>query len=62
MFVFKKESIRTVALIYVDGILLIDNNIDKINKVKTHLQNRFSIKDLGPLKYLLEQVGFAVKI
>lgn len=36
-----------------DDILLMGNDTRKINQVKVNLQNHFSIKDLGPLKYFL---------
>ncbi|XP_024978988.1 uncharacterized protein LOC112516198 [Cynara cardunculus var. scolymus] len=41
------------ALIYVDDVIMVGNNDAKIHDVKRHLNNRFSIKDLGPLKYFL---------
>ncbi|KAI3723909.1 hypothetical protein L2E82_35671 [Cichorium intybus] len=53
MFVYKTEKIHIIALIYVDDILLMGNDIQKIEEVKTNLQNKFSIKNMGPLKYFL---------
>ena len=47
----------TAPLIYVDGIMLVDNNLQEIQRVKTHLHNLFSIKDLGTLCYFL---GFEI--
>lgn len=41
------------ALIYVDDVILVGNNMKQIARTKTHLDKEFSIKDLGPLKYFL---------
>lgn len=53
MFIFKNEFTHIIALIYVDDILLMGNNNDKLEEVKAYLQTQFNIKDLGPLKYFL---------
>jgi len=47
----------TALLIYVDDIMLVGNNLQEIQRVKTHLHNSFSIKDLGTLRYFL---GFEI--
>ncbi|GJT82790.1 putative RNA-directed DNA polymerase [Tanacetum coccineum] len=39
------------ALIYVDDVVLVGNDPHKIQATKGFLDKRFSIKDLGPLKY-----------
>lgn len=36
-----------------DDVILLGNNDTQINKVKSFLNNKFNIKDLGPLKYFL---------
>jgi Reverse transcriptase (RNA-dependent DNA polymerase) len=41
-------------LIYVDDIIIIENNLEEIREVKTQLRNVFDIKDLKLLKYFLE--------
>lgn len=41
------------TLIYVNDVLLMGNNVNKIKEVKDQLQIQFYIKDLGPLKYFL---------
>ena len=53
--VYKKESGSSVAFLnlYVDGILLIGNNIPMLQSVKTSLKNSFSMKDLGEAAYIL---------
>ena len=38
---------------YVDGILLIGNNISMLESVKTSLKNSFLMKDLGEAAYIL---------
>lgn len=43
----------TVILLYVDGLVLGGTNVDEITNIKTLLHNKFSIKDLGVLKYFL---------
>jgi len=43
----------TALLIYVDDIVLASNNPNEIEYVKTHLDNEFSIKNLGQLCYFL---------
>jgi hypothetical protein len=47
----------TVVLVYVDDLVLGGTDILEINTLKTLLDDKFSIKDLGSLKYFL---GFEV--
>ncbi|XP_019433075.1 PREDICTED: uncharacterized protein LOC109339972 [Lupinus angustifolius] len=53
--IFTKHSNSnfTTLLIYVDDLILGENDISEINKVKHHLDSKFKIKDLGLLKYFL---------
>ena len=44
-------------MIYVDDVVLADNDLSFINHVKHYLHAQFHIKDLGDLKYFL---GFEV--
>lgn len=53
MFIFKKDQIHVVAHIYVDDVLLIGNDNEKLLDVKDYLHTQFSIKDLETLKYFL---------
>lgn len=46
-----------VLLVYVDDITLASNDLDSITTLKLFLDNIFTIKDLGVLKYFL---GFEV--
>lgn len=53
LFTYKKDSLFTVAVVYVDDILLTGDNISIINDLKAALHDEFSIKDLGEAKYYL---------
>lgn len=44
---------KIVLLIYVDDIFLSDNDIQEIVLVKKLLDDKFRIKNLGPLKFFL---------
>lgn len=44
----------TTLLSYVDDIILAGNNLSDNTLTKQHLDNCFIIKDLGPLKYVLD--------
>ena len=52
--IYKKVSGSNVAflILYVDAILLIGNDIDLLNSVKSYLNNKFSMKDLGEASYI----------
>ncbi|RDX59351.1 hypothetical protein CR513_61872, partial [Mucuna pruriens] len=52
---YKKVSGSTIILLvlYVDDILLIENDIPTLQHVKTWLGNYFSMKDLGEASYML---------
>jgi hypothetical protein len=53
--VYKKVSGRVVVflVLYVDDILLIGNDILRIEAVKSSLRKSFSMKDLGEAAYIL---------
>ena len=53
LFIKKQGNDMTFIAIYVDDIIITRNNNLEINKVKKHLDNTFSIKDLGRLNYFL---------
>ncbi|CAL1392356.1 unnamed protein product [Linum trigynum] len=53
LFIAHKGSTFVAALIYVDDVVLTGNNEQFISLVKQRLDNDFSIKDLGPLKFFL---------
>jgi hypothetical protein len=44
---------KLVVLIYVNDLIITGSNDDSITQLKKYLQQQFSIKDLGHLKYLL---------
>jgi hypothetical protein len=54
--VYKNVSGNIVIflLLYVDDILLIENNIPLLQSVKIWLFNNFSIKRMGETSYILE--------
>ncbi|KAJ0533858.1 putative RNA-directed DNA polymerase [Helianthus annuus] len=53
LFIFTKGTVHVSALIYVDDVIIVGNNMDKIKATKTLLHEQFTIKDLGSLKYFL---------
>ncbi|GJS30916.1 retrovirus-related pol polyprotein from transposon TNT 1-94 [Tanacetum coccineum] len=54
LFIYEACIIMVVVLIYVDDVIVTENNLIKIQETKKLLDDEFSIKDLGPLKYFLE--------
>ena len=53
--VYKKvsESVIVFLVLYVDDILLIENNIPLLQEVKEWLSDKFSMKDLEEVAYIL---------
>ncbi|GKD50875.1 putative RNA-directed DNA polymerase [Tanacetum coccineum] len=51
LFIFKQENSFVAVLLYVDDVIMVRNDKDKIYSTKNDLNKRFSIKDLGILKY-----------
>ena len=53
--IYKKVSGSSVAflILYVDGILLIGNDIEFLDSIKGYLNKSFSMKDLGEAAYIL---------
>ena len=41
-------------ILYVDDILLIENDIPALQEIKVWLSSQFSMKDLGEASYILE--------
>jgi len=56
---FLKHGSKTITalLVYVDDIVLSDNDLTEIQSITQLLDNAFKIKDLGDLRYFL---GFEV--
>ncbi|GJZ89953.1 putative RNA-directed DNA polymerase [Tanacetum coccineum] len=52
-FIYQPKETFVSALIYVDDVILMGNDVVKIQHTKTELNNRFSIKDIRNLKYFL---------
>ncbi|GKB70227.1 putative RNA-directed DNA polymerase [Tanacetum coccineum] len=53
LFIYKDADVYVAAPIYVDDVILVGNNMKQIARTKSHPDKKFSIKDLGPLKYVL---------
>ncbi|GKV35763.1 hypothetical protein SLEP1_g43983 [Rubroshorea leprosula] len=53
LFTSSKGQSFVAVLIYVDDIIITGNDTARIQALKQYLHTRFSIKDLGPLKYFL---------
>lgn len=53
LFIWDKNGTYIAILIYVDDVIITGNNIERIQQIKAQLDNAFSIKDLGQLKYFL---------
>ena len=53
--VYKKTSGSTIVflILYVDDILLIENDIPMLQSIKTWLSSKFFMKDLGEASYIL---------
>jgi Reverse transcriptase (RNA-dependent DNA polymerase) len=53
--IFIKHSCSTtiIVLVYVDNIIITENNETKIENVKNYPKNKFDIKDLGKINYFL---------
>jgi hypothetical protein len=53
--IYKKVSVSSVTflVLYVDDILIIENDIGMLNNVKSYLDKSFSMKDLGEAAYIL---------
>lgn len=53
LFIYRDNEVFLTALIYVDDVILAGNDLQVMTKVKKQLDQSFSIKDLGTLKYFL---------
>ena len=53
LFTYQKDDIYVALLIYVDDVIVVGNNTEKIHQMKRQLDDEFSIKDLDQLKYFL---------
>lgn len=53
LFIYHTSTHLILLLIYVDDVVLIDNDLSFISHLTTWLNNEFSLKDLGNLHYFL---------
>jgi hypothetical protein len=54
LFVHMSPRGRTLLLLYVDDMIITEDDPEYIAFVKTHLSDQFLMFDLGPLRYFLE--------
>ncbi|XP_020690111.1 uncharacterized protein LOC110105085 [Dendrobium catenatum] len=75
LLVFRQNNVEMYLLVYVDDILLTDNNSQAVTKLMTQLNSRFTMKNMGtahqflgikidtfPDKYILSQSVYANSI
>ncbi|XP_071741058.1 uncharacterized mitochondrial protein AtMg00810-like [Rutidosis leptorrhynchoides] len=53
LYILSKDDIFVALLVYVDDIIITDNNNSEVDNVKKFLNSKFMIKDLGLFKYFL---------
>jgi hypothetical protein len=53
LFYRRSGDILTILIVYVDDIIIIENDDKEIDKLKQQLAKEFEIKDLGLLRYFL---------
>uniref|UniRef100_A0A803PEH4 Integrase catalytic domain-containing protein n=1 Tax=Cannabis sativa TaxID=3483 RepID=A0A803PEH4_CANSA len=53
LFFYKDEKVIILALIYVDDIIITENDKSKLRSFITELNKKFTLKDIGPLQYFL---------
>lgn len=53
LFLLKKDGEIVILLVYVDNMLIIENNSSLISELKVTSQNNFKIKDFSDLNTLL---------
>ncbi|OWM91419.1 hypothetical protein CDL15_Pgr017337 [Punica granatum] len=53
LFTFNKDGVILIVLVYVDDLILTGNDPAQCTKFKQYLDDCFSIKDLGTLRYFL---------
>ena len=52
-FRFRPGNSFVILLIYVDGILVVSNNVEDVMRVKAKLNKEFDMKDLGVASEIL---------
>ncbi|KZV53534.1 hypothetical protein F511_42283 [Dorcoceras hygrometricum] len=53
LFIKVRDNVFLVLLVYVDDIVIATNNEEAASELKSFLNNKFKLKDLGKLKYFL---------
>ena len=57
LFLYRTDKCTILLLLYVDDMIIIDNNLSGIQELKDFLYQQFEMKDLGHLSYFL---GFEI--
>jgi len=53
MYVAQVKGVKIIIVVYVDDLILVCNNKDKLLQVKEELYQKFEMKDIGDLHFLL---------
>ena len=53
LYLFEKQQIICMILVYVDDVLIASNNSNFTDKIQQHLNEKYGIKDIGGLKQYL---------
>jgi hypothetical protein len=53
IWVWAKDKVKVIIPVYVDDLTLACNNLDALTELKSKLQSKFEMRDLGELKYIL---------
>ena len=48
-----RESVKIVAVYYVDDLIILAKSADEVNSLKKDLSNHFKMKDMNELHYCL---------
>ncbi len=53
IWVWAKDKVKVIILVYVDDLTLACNNLTTLNELKSQLKVKFEMRDLGELNYIL---------
>jgi len=53
IWVWAKDKVKVIIPVYVDDLTLACNDLTALNELKSKLQSKFEMRDLGELKYIL---------
>jgi hypothetical protein len=61
MYIAQVRDVKFFIIIYVDDLILVCNNKDKILQVKEEFSCMFEMKDLGDLGYIKEKKAMVIR-